>query len=271
MAEGRFSARRSALQPLRSLPMTFMISCRGSALAPCGDPRLFGRRERRNEICDAAPRDGKGADPGQRRNSDPSGRKSGRSCAISHRDRIQDRHAALPQNQPSAKKNARNARPDGERSEHSRLRVLRKVHDADAGGLRNKGHDARVPHEDDRGKHPERPAGDPSRRSFRRAERAPGGIGSGRRRIFWKAFWIHMNDTPGVTLRSRRGCRFFYFALRVGAALCLSIRRSPSRRRCGLPPCAAGGERRERSLSSISSAGEAARRGIARRCLRDEL
>lgn len=56
------SPRGEAPSPLRSLPMTFMISCRGSA-SPCGDPRLFGRREYRNEICDAAPRDGKGADP----------------------------------------------------------------------------------------------------------------------------------------------------------------------------------------------------------------
>ena len=68
-----------------------------------------------------------------------------------------------------------------------------------------------VAHEDDRRKHPERPAGDPSRRSFRR-QQAPGGIQSGRRRFSGKR-WIHMNDTPGVTLRSRRGCRLFILSV----------------------------------------------------------
>lgn len=136
-------------------------------------------------------------------NLDPSGVKRAAQFPIEIGYKIASHFAA---GSPGAKKNAEilglmvndpNISPSG----------ACKAHDADAGGLRNKGHDQRVPYEDDRGKHPERPVGDPSRRSFRR-QQAPGGIQSGRRRFSGKR-WIHMNDTPGVTLRSRRGCRFF--------------------------------------------------------------
>ena len=127
--------------------------------------------------------------------------------AISHRDRIQDR-MPLCRKIAERKEKRRNARPDGERSEHLAFGAC-KAHDADAGGLRNKGHDQRVPHEDDRGKRPKRPFGDSSRRSFRR-QQAPGGIQSGRRRFSGKR-WIHMNDTPGGTFAVTPGVSFLYF------------------------------------------------------------